>query len=268
MIGEVIGVGDRAVASAVVAPRPLLSTGRGGRRPRSARLRMPRRGASVKRGDDAASRVEAAVRAATMRLTSYSNFSLRMLMVAAMRAPRLSTVHEVADAFGISRAHLVKCVHQLGQWGYLVNVRGNRGGFRLARPAEAITLGEIVRRTEDGFDLVECFAPATSTCPLIGRCRLSVALRTARDALLAEFDRLTIADVTENGGEILEILGLDGPDPVSAVGCAAERARAGLHDPIGAAEPAARETAKGSSGSMSAAMSSRLQPASSALKAE
>lgn len=91
-----------------------------------------------------------------MRLTAYSNFSLRTLMVAAMRAPRLTTVQEVADAFGISRAHLVKCVHRLGRWGYLENLRGNRGGFRLARPAEAITIGEVVRRTEEGFDLVEC----------------------------------------------------------------------------------------------------------------
>ena len=111
-----------------------------------------------------------------MRLTSYSNFSLRTLMVAAMRAPKLSTVQQVADAFGISRAHLVKCVHQLGQWGYLENLRGNHGGFRLARPAAEITIGEIVRRTEEGFDLVECFSPETASCPLVGRCRLSTAL--------------------------------------------------------------------------------------------
>lgn len=172
-----------------------------------------------------------------MRLTSYSNFSLRILMVAAMRAPRLSTVHEVADAFGISRAHLVKCVHQLGQWGYLVNVRGNRGGFRLARPAETITLGEIVRRTEDGFDLVECFDPVTATCPLVGRCRLSVALRIARDVFLAELDRMTVADVTENRGEILDILGFRGGDPIPVLDCAAERGLAGFGDPIGAVEP-------------------------------
>lgn len=190
-----------------------------------------------------------------MRLTSYSNFSLRTLMVAAMRAPRLSTVQEVAEAFGISRAHLVKCVHQLGQWGYLENLRGNRGGFRLARPAAEITLGEIVRRTEDGFDLVECFTPATSTCPLLGRCRLSIALRAARDVFLEELDGMTVADVIANRDEILDILRLDGP---STVDCAGEIARAGAVQ-AGGATPV---------GTMSAAMSARLQPASSALKAE
>lgn len=171
-----------------------------------------------------------------MRLTSYSNFSLRTLMVAAMRAPRLSTVQEVADAFGISRAHLVKCVHQLGQWGYLENVRGNRGGFRLARPAHEISLGEIVRRTEEGFDLVECFDPVGSTCPLVGRCRLSVALRAARDVFLEELDGTTIADVVTNRREILEILRLDGP---ATVDCAAERHRAGCdlaEGPVDAAQ--------------------------------
>lgn len=161
-----------------------------------------------------------------MRLTSYSNFSLRTLMVAAMRDPRLSTVQEVAEAFGISRAHLVKCVHQLGQWGYLENVRGNRGGFRLARPAVEISLGEVVRRTEEGFDLVECFDPATATCPLVGRCRLSDALKSARDVFLAELDRLTVADVAVNRGEILDILHLDAPGRLAVVDCGAERRRA------------------------------------------
>lgn len=191
-----------------------------------------------------------------MRLTSYSNFSLRTLMVAAMRAPRLSTVQEVAEAFGISRAHLVKCVHQLGQWGYLENVRGNRGGFRLARQPGDITLGEIVRRTEEGFDLVECFDPVTATCPLVGRCRLSVALRSARDVFLEELDGITIADITANRGEILDILHLDG---TMAVDCASERQRVGVDQ---------GEDGSRSPGSMSLAMSARLQPVNSSLKAE
>jgi Rrf2 family nitric oxide-sensitive transcriptional repressor len=159
-----------------------------------------------------------------MRLTSYSNFSLRTLMVAAMREPGLSTVQEVAEAFGISRAHLVKCVHQLGQWGYLENVRGNRGGFRLARPAAEISIGEVIRRTEDGFDLVECFDPGENSCPLIGDCRLSVALTRARDVFLDELDRHTIADVTGNDGDLMALLHLDetrrpaGPRECFAIG--------------------------------------------------
>ena len=98
-----------------------------------------------------------------MRLTSYSNYTMRVLMVAAARSPALSTIREVAHSFNISEAHLVKCVHQLGTWGYLATVRGNKGGFRLARPAAEINVGEVIRRTEDGFNTVECFDSSNNT---------------------------------------------------------------------------------------------------------
>ncbi len=204
----------RVVSAVVAASGPLLSTRRGGRCVPTGTYGCPILGQSpVKLLDESVdapgeSRRDAS-RGAAMRLTSYSNFSLRTLMIAAMRAPGLSTVQEVADAFGISRAHLVKCVHRLGVWGYLENVRGNRGGFRLARPAAEISVGEVIRRTEEGFDLVECFDPAGSDCPMRGDCRLSTALVRARDAFLAQLDGITIADVVANQEEILDILGLD-----------------------------------------------------------
>src|SRR4051812_5354136 len=108
-----------------------------------------------------------------MRLTAFTNYALRTLMFAALRGKALSQVDEVARAHRIPRTHVVKCVHQLGRWGYLENVRGRGGGFRLAREATSITVGEVVRLTEDGLVLVECFDPATNTCPLCGACELS-----------------------------------------------------------------------------------------------
>lgn len=152
-----------------------------------------------------------------MKLTSYSNYSMRVLMVAAARSPELTTIREVATGFGISEAHLVKCVHQLGSWGYLETVRGNRGGFRLARPAENIIVGEVVRRTEDGFTIVECFDPSTNTCPLVGRCRLSSVLRRATEAFLDVLDNMTLADITTNGDDLLHVLDME-PDSCAAVG--------------------------------------------------
>lgn len=146
-----------------------------------------------------------------MKLTSYSNYTLRVLMVAAARFPGLTTIGEVADGFGISKTHLVKCVHQLGAWGYLETVRGNKGGFRLARAAESIALGEIIRRTEDGFALVECFDPASNACPLVARCRLRPALLRATDAFLDTLDEFTLADISDNGEDILDVLHLARP---------------------------------------------------------
>ena len=141
-----------------------------------------------------------------MRLTSYSNYALRTLMVAAMRDGQLVTVHEVAESFGISKAHLVKCVHQLGVWGYLDNVRGRNGGFRLARPAREITVGEIIRKTEDDLDLVECFDAVTNTCPLIGLCNLGKVFKQACRAFLDVLDGVTIADISANRSDVLGAL--------------------------------------------------------------
>ena len=134
-----------------------------------------------------------------MRLTSYSNFTLRILMIAAARSPDLTTAQDVADAFEISKAHLVKCVHRLGLWGYIETVRGNGGGFRLTRPSASISLGEVIRRTEDGFSLLECFDPANDTCPLVRRCRLRPALMRSTEAFLAALDEMTLAEISDNG---------------------------------------------------------------------
>jgi Rrf2 family transcriptional regulator, nitric oxide-sensitive transcriptional repressor len=151
-----------------------------------------------------------------MRLTSYSNYSVRVLMVAAARAPELTTVADVADSFGISNAHIVKCVHHLGAWGFLETVRGNRGGFRLARAPHTIVLGDVIRRTEDGFDLVECFDQKSNTCPIIKKCKLRVALKRATQAFLEVLDDMTLADITTNGDELLKILDLHAPQTASS----------------------------------------------------
>jgi len=152
-----------------------------------------------------------------MRLTHFSNFALRTLMFAAARTPDLARAQDVADAFGMSRAHTVKCVHQLGQWGYLETVRGRSGGFRLARPARQITIGEVVRLTEDSLELVECFNAATNSCPLMQACRLSRAFKKAMAAFMAELDCLTIADVVSNRGELIALMPeLDGTRPAPA----------------------------------------------------
>ena len=151
-----------------------------------------------------------------MKLTSYSNYAMRVLMVAAARAPELSTIRDVSSRFGISEAHIVKCVHQLGTWGYLETVRGNKGGFRLAQPATHICVGDVIRRTEDGFAVVECLNPTTNTCPLIGQCKLSRALRKATDTFLAVLDELTLADITTNGADLLKLLDLDARNVASS----------------------------------------------------
>lgn len=141
-----------------------------------------------------------------MRLTTFTNYSLRMLMFAAMKGDELSRAHEIAQAFGISKAHLNKCIHQLGQWGYLENVRGRGGGFRLAKPAHSTAIAEIVRRTEDTVELVECFNAQTNTCPLRPMCRLSRTFQRALTRFMDELEEVTIADVVSNREALWSLL--------------------------------------------------------------
>src|SRR5690606_28021601 len=103
-----------------------------------------------------------------MKLTAYSNYALRTLQLATIKAPERIRVDDVVRVHRLARPHIVKIVHELGRAGYLETIRGRGGGFRLARPAEEVVIGDVVRLTEGPLNLVECFNPDTNTCPLIG----------------------------------------------------------------------------------------------------
>lgn len=130
-----------------------------------------------------------------MQLTRYSDYSLRVLTYLALDPERLVTIEEIARSYDISKAHLMKVVHQLGLRGYVETVRGRGGGLRLARRAEEIKVGEVVRSTEENMVLVECFDPASSQCVIEAACGLRSVLHEALAAFLAVLDRYTVADL-------------------------------------------------------------------------
>jgi Rrf2 family nitric oxide-sensitive transcriptional repressor len=135
-----------------------------------------------------------------MHLTRHTDFALRVLIYLGLRPGRLASIREIALAYGISENHLVKVVHGLGQAGFIETLRGRGGGLRLARPAEAIRVGDVVRRTEEDMALVDCFAPAHGTprgCAIGGCCRLQATLEEALRAFMAVLDRTTLADLLE-----------------------------------------------------------------------
>lgn len=129
-----------------------------------------------------------------MRLTSFSDYALRVLMYAHASEERLVTIEETANTYAISRAHLMKVVNILTREGFLRGVRGRAGGFTLARPADQINLGAVIRATEPDFALVECFNP-DNRCAISTVCGLPVILNEALGAFVDIFDRHTLADI-------------------------------------------------------------------------
>ncbi len=157
-----------------------------------------------------------------MRLTVYSDYSLRVLMYLALRHERLATIEEIAGAYGISRTHLMKVAHQLGQKGFVGTVRGKGGGLRLAREAATIGLGDVVRHTEPDFALVPCLVPADGSCVIQPSCILRHAIEQARDAFLAVLDRYTLADlVRPRAAALASRLGLHPPGEAAQTNAAA-----------------------------------------------
>ena len=129
-----------------------------------------------------------------MRLTSFTDFALRTLMRLAGEPARSFATSEISAEFGISRNHLAKVVRDLADSGFIATQRGAGGGFVLARPAQSITLGEVVRKLEGDSALVECFRADGGACVLTPRCLLKARLAAAREAFMRELDRTTLAE--------------------------------------------------------------------------
>ena len=131
-----------------------------------------------------------------MRLTRHSDYSLRVLMFLALRPGKLATIHEIAEAFDISRAHLMKVVHALGKLGYVQTVRGRGGGLELARPAREIRLGRLLQQTEEPVELVECSSTgAHPDCKILPACKLRGVLAQALSAFFRSLDEYTLQDI-------------------------------------------------------------------------
>ncbi|HSH43351.1 MAG TPA: Rrf2 family transcriptional regulator [Arenicellales bacterium] len=142
-----------------------------------------------------------------MRLTRYSDYSLRVLMYLALAGDRFATIREIAERHDISRNHLMKVVYDLGQAGYIHTVRGKNGGIQLRRDPRHINVGEVLRGTEQEPALVECFG-ADNQCVVTPACRLRHVLEDALEAFFAELDRYTLADLLQNGARMSTLLGL------------------------------------------------------------
>jgi Rrf2 family nitric oxide-sensitive transcriptional repressor len=136
-----------------------------------------------------------------MKLTRYRDYAIRVMVHLGARRDGLSSIAEIARAYGVSRHHLMKIVQDLAAAGFVEAVRGRNGGLRLGRPADEIRLGALVRHTEPGFEMVAC-----DGCVIRPACSAPSIFGEAAAAFLATLDRYTIADLLNRRAHLRALL--------------------------------------------------------------
>ena len=136
-----------------------------------------------------------------MQLTQYTDYALRTLVYLALKS-ETSTITEISDRYNISRNHLVKVVHGLGKLGYIQTIQGRNGGIVLAYAAVDINIGDVIRKTEPNFHIVQCFDAQNDRCTISAGCQLKGALGEAFRAFMDVLDNYTLAQVVENAAEL------------------------------------------------------------------
>lgn len=141
-----------------------------------------------------------------MKLTAFTDYSLRVLLYLGAARGQRATIAQVAQAYGVSENHLMKVVHFLGKQGWLKNIRGKGGGLELALPPSRIPVGTVVRQTEGEAVVAECFGDHGGDCCLAPECLLRGVLGEAVGAFYAVLDRYTLADVVKNDEQLARVL--------------------------------------------------------------
>ncbi|MEW4211788.1 Rrf2 family transcriptional regulator [Priestia megaterium] len=138
-----------------------------------------------------------------MRLTQYTDYSLRVLLYLGVRDNnKLSNIKEIAEAYNISKNHLMKIIHELGKLGLIETIRGRNGGIRLAQLPKDINIGKVVRQTEEDFHIVECFDHEGNFCVISPVCKLKNVLHEAMQAFIKVLDQYTLEDLIQNKDEL------------------------------------------------------------------
>jgi Rrf2 family nitric oxide-sensitive transcriptional repressor len=150
-----------------------------------------------------------------MRLTLHTDYALRVLLYVGVKCEELSTIPEIVRHFDISKGHLMKVVHRLGQKGYLETIRGKNGGLRLARRPALISIGAVVRDMEPELGVLGCLQGEVGYCRIEECCLLRSALRDATNAFLAVLDGYTLEDLLRPRRALARLLGIGDAPPVS-----------------------------------------------------
>ena len=148
-----------------------------------------------------------------MQLSKFTDYSLRVLIYLAGKGEsRLSTIDEISKTYDVSKEHLRKIIHHLSKEGWIISKRGRGGGLILAMAPDEISIGQVVRRAEEGFNMADCFDRHNSMCHIDGACKLKGILYEALAAFLKVLDQYTLSDITQGQVHLMQLLGLNIPE--------------------------------------------------------
>ena len=135
-----------------------------------------------------------------MNLTLHTDYSLRILLYLAEHTDRPVSTREISEAYGISRTHLVRVVQTLQSHGFVNAATGRAGGITLARDPAGINIGDVVKKTEPNFRIVECFDLENNTCRILPVCSLRGVLDNALQSFFKALEKYTLADLVRMKG--------------------------------------------------------------------
>lgn len=141
-----------------------------------------------------------------MQLTVHTDYALRVLIYLSLRPDQIVTIDEITEFYEISRNHLVKVVHNLSGKGFITTTRGKHGGMQLSRHPADISIGEVVRKMEANFDMVECFSADSKKCRVLPVCNLKSVLQQASENFLSFLDQYSLADAVQSNNNLNKLL--------------------------------------------------------------
>ncbi|WP_372654234.1 Rrf2 family transcriptional regulator [Halobacteriovorax sp.] len=141
-----------------------------------------------------------------MKLTTYTDYSIRVLIYLGINEDRICTSSEISESYNISKNHLSKVIHQLSKLSLIDSFKGASGGIKLALSPEEINIGKLVRQTEPDFHIVECFAPSTNKCKISPSCKLKQILNESTSSFLNNLDKYTLKDILSNSSRLEKLI--------------------------------------------------------------
>lgn len=131
-------------------------------------------------------------------LTKKTDYAIIALSHMAQRPGVICNAREIAERFHVPLALLIKVLKVLSQGELVRSIRGVKGGYTLALPAERITLAAIIATTEGPVKFVQCAGrhePGDSVCDLLEVCPVTRTVKKVHDRLKGFLNQVTLADI-------------------------------------------------------------------------